>query len=151
MGRKATTDSSMATSVFVDSGAFIARANPGDQHHLEARSGWDKLAASDAFLLSSEPVLVEAANFIARSQGGRFASSWLARHLDSKEIRWLQPGPREFEQAAADLARFSDQRVSLTDALSFALMREHKVSKVFGFDRHFAMAGFSLWPETTAL
>jgi predicted nucleic acid-binding protein len=37
------------------------------------------------------------------------------------------------------LTRFVDQRVSLTDAVSFALMSRHKVTQAFAYDRHFEM------------
>jgi len=74
-------------------------------------------------------------------------ADWLKRHVESAEIRWLQPGRDDIEEAMADMERFSDQRISFTDATSFALMRRHKIDRVFGFDRKFAAAGFALWPE----
>jgi len=36
--------------------------------------------------------------------------------------------------------------VSFTDCVSFSLMRRYKLSRVFTFDRHFAAAGFTVWP-----
>jgi predicted nucleic acid-binding protein len=30
--------------------------------------------------------------------------------------------------------------------VSFALMRKHRIERVFGFDGHFERAGFRLWP-----
>jgi uncharacterized protein len=137
----------MANNVFVDSGAFIARANPGDQHSESARNAWELIRTADTVLFSSEPVLVESANYLVRAQGCRFAAQWIRRHLDTTEIRWLQPGREDFDEAAGDLQKFSDQRISFTDATSFALMRRHRIDRVFGFDRHFTMAGFALWPE----
>jgi len=52
------------------------------------------------------------------------------------------PNHEDFEEARTYLDKFSDQRISFTDATSFSLMRRHNIRKVFGFDRHFAMAGF---------
>lgn len=52
------------------------------------------------------------------------------------------------ESAALDLFRkFADQKVSFTDCVSFALMRRHRLKKAFTFDRHFAGAGFEVWPR----
>jgi predicted nucleic acid-binding protein len=42
---------------------------------------------------------------------------------------------------------FGDQAVSFTDALSFAVMRRMRIERAFSFDRHFALAGFELWPR----
>ena len=135
----------MANSVFIDTGAFIARAIAQDQHHPAALAGWRQLGQSETPLFSSEPVLIETANFLARSQGGRFAARWLELHRASTSIRWLQPLPDDFRSAADDLSRFADQRISVTDALSFALARRFRIPAVFGFDHHFILAGFALW------
>jgi len=42
------------------------------------------------------------------------------------------------------LGRFSDQRFSLTDAVSFEVMRREQISRAFAFDQHFVTAGFEL-------
>jgi predicted nucleic acid-binding protein len=137
----------MGARVFIDTGAFLARVGSGDQHHGLASKGWDRIQGGGVELFSSEPVLVESANFLARAQGCRFSAEWLRRHRASKEIRWLQPGAEDFDEAAIDLEKFSDQRISFTDALSFALMRCYDIRHVFGFDRHFLLAGFGFWQD----
>jgi uncharacterized protein len=40
------------------------------------------------------------------------------------------------------LARFSDQRFSLPDAVSFELMSREALRQASAFDRHFETAGF---------
>ena len=50
-------------------------------------------------------------------------------------------------EAEAILDRFSDQDFSLTDAVSFALMRQRDINEAFAFDQHFAIAGFRLVPS----
>jgi predicted nucleic acid-binding protein len=45
------------------------------------------------------------------------------------------------------LDKFGDQQLSFTDYLSFTLMRRNGIQVVFGFDGHFELAGFELWPE----
>ena len=42
------------------------------------------------------------------------------------------------------LERFSDQRFSLTDAVSFEIMRRERIGQAFAFDQHFLTAGFEL-------
>ena len=41
------------------------------------------------------------------------------------------------------LSRRKDQAFSLIDAVSFEVMRRHKLTHAFAFDRHFAIAGFA--------
>jgi predicted nucleic acid-binding protein len=49
-------------------------------------------------------------------------------------------------QGAIDqwMMRFTDQSFSLTDAVTFELMRVERVSSAFAFDEHFVVAGFTL-------
>jgi predicted nucleic acid-binding protein len=49
-------------------------------------------------------------------------------------------------EAAAILRRYTDQKFSYVDAVSFALMRRRNINIAFAFDRHFWTAGFSLLP-----
>jgi predicted nucleic acid-binding protein len=40
------------------------------------------------------------------------------------------------------LERFSDQKFSLIDAVSFEVMKRNRLSIAFAFDRHFQVAGY---------
>ena len=52
----------------------------------------------------------------------------------------------EFEAAAEAnwLTRYDDQDLSLTDAVSLAVMTERGITEALTLDRHFATAGFVL-------
>lgn len=54
----------------------------------------------------------------------------------------------ELQTAAFDdwIHRFSDQAFSLTDAVSFVVMRAYGIAAAFTFDRHFQIAGFETLP-----
>ena len=55
---------------------------------------------------------------------------------------------RDLQAAAlADwLRKFDDQLFTLTDAVSFAVMRARRMPEAFTFDRHFTVAGFTARP-----
>ena len=42
--------------------------------------------------------------------------------------------------------KYADQKVSFMDCVSFILMRKNKLRRVFTFDHHFALAGFTMFP-----
>ena len=46
------------------------------------------------------------------------------------------------------LDRFEDQDFSLTDAVSFVIMKQRGIRDVLGLDHHFTIAGFDLIPRT---
>ena len=133
--------------VFVDTGALVARVLPRDQYHRASRRGWDTLENVDVKLFSSEHVLDEAVSLLVRQAGAGYAARWARDHLASSEIIWLNPDRDDWHEALRWLEKFSDQRLSLTDCLSFALMRREGIGAAFSFDHHFELAGFELWPQ----
>lgn len=133
--------------VFVDTGALVARVLPRDQYHRASTSGWETLENVAIKLFSSEHVLDEAASLLVRQAGASYAAKWARDHLASSEIAWLNASRDDWHEALRWLEKFSDQRLSMTDCLSFALMRREGIDAVFGFDRHFELAGFELWPR----
>jgi predicted nucleic acid-binding protein len=133
--------------LFVDTGALVARVLPRDQHHLASRRGWESLENVAVRLCSSEHVLDEAISLLIRHAGGAYAARWAREHLASDEITWLAPSREDWHEALRWLEKFSDQKVSFTDCLSFSLMRREAIPGVFGFDRHFTLAGYELWPR----
>jgi hypothetical protein len=132
--------------VFVDTGELVARVLPRDQHHRASRRGWDTLENVDVRLFSSEHVLDEAVSLLARQAGAAYAAQWARDHLVSNEIVWLNASRDDWHEALRWLEKFSDQKLSLTDCLSFALMRREGIGAAFSFDHHFELAGFELWP-----
>jgi len=58
----------------------------------------------------------------------------------------LRPTEDDEMKALAYFEKFADQGVGFTDCISFALMRRHRIKRVFTFDRHFALAGFEAVP-----
>ena len=136
----------IVNALFLDTGALVARVLPRDQHHRASRKGWQTLEDVEVKLLSSEHVFDEAISLLTRQAGGEYAVRWGRDHLASQEITWLSAGKGEWEEALRWLDKFADQGPSATDCLSFALMRREGLESVFGFDHHFRLAGFELWP-----
>ena len=51
------------------------------------------------------------------------------------------------DRAISDwLSKFQDQKFSLADGVSFAVMKELGISEALTLDRHFATAGFTVLP-----
>lgn len=80
------------------------------------------------------------------SRGGpTVARSSLAPVLADPACRWLDVSAALVASAvSAWLERFHDQDFSLTDAVSFELMKREGLTEAFAFDRHYLVAGFTL-------
>ena len=131
--------------IFIDTGAFIARYLPLDQHHEAAVSLWKKMIKARERILTSNFVLDETFTLLGRRAGYRFAAERARNILFSKALRILRPGRDEEMEALELFEKYADQNVSFTDCVSFVLMRRSRIERVFSFDRHFKNAGFSLW------
>ena len=85
--------------------------------------------------------------FLHHRAGPESAIRWAEAHLQSKLISWLPVEAQARKSALPWMKKFADQAVSFVDATSFVLMRRENIRHVFSFDRHFAAAGFRLWPD----
>ena len=79
------------------------------------------------------------------ARGPGDARDSVARLLADPAHDWLPVDQDLMQHAVARwLVRFPDQRFSLTDAVSFEVMRRERVTHAFAFDKHFETAGFKL-------
>jgi len=137
--------------LFIDTGPFLARYLERDQHHQEARQGWLELASQPYRCYTSSFVIDEFLTLLARRSTGSFAAERGYRIYASQKLEILRPEAEDEHEALKWLERFSDQRVSFTDCISFVLMRRYRVQIAFSFDRHFETAGFIRWTGAESL
>ena len=133
--------------IFVDTDAFLARFVARDQFHEEATLAWDRLRDSGLTCSTSNFVLDETFTLLARSTSYEFAAQRARNILTSDELEILRPDGDDELQALTRFEKFADQRISFTDCISFELMKSRRIQQVFSFDRHFALAGFEMWPD----
>jgi predicted nucleic acid-binding protein len=133
--------------LFIDTGALVARVLPRDQYNRPSRKGWDTLENINVELISTVHVFDEAVSLLRRHSTADYAARWGRDHLASQEIEWLEADKQDLHESLRWLEKFSDQKPSFTDCVSFTIMRREGLQTVFGFDRHFEFAGFELWPQ----
>lgn len=131
--------------IFVDTGAFVGRFLVNDQYHAAALRLWDQVERANETCATSSLVLTETITLLARRSTAAFAVEKARLIYSSPRFKILRPGPGEEADALAVLLKYADQRVSFTDAVSFALMQRDGLRQAFTFDAHFALAGFELW------
>jgi hypothetical protein len=133
--------------IFVDTGAFLARYLSSDALHSRATRAWKELERrKPRKIFTSHDVLDETLTLLARRANYSFAAERGKHLFDSETLEVLHADAATERIAISFFEKFADQRVSFTDCLSFALMRAHDVRRAFSFDRHFAAAGFDVWP-----
>jgi predicted nucleic acid-binding protein len=132
--------------IFVDTGPLLARYLEHDQHHGAAVRAWAELQRRPQRCATSSFVLDETLTLLARRASYEFAAERGRMLYGSTALEILRPEVADEIAALEAFSRLADQRVSFTDCVSFALMKRYRFRRAFTFDRHFAAAGFQVWP-----
>jgi predicted nucleic acid-binding protein len=133
--------------IYIDTSAFLGAYNPRDQWHFKAAAQFEELARANEPLVTSNFVLDELLTYLGRKMGYAYAARRGKALLGTSAVEFLRPTPEQELLALHQFEKWADQRVSYTDCVSFVLMRAHKLYRVFTFDQHFRLAGFTVIPE----
>ena len=131
--------------LLVGSGAWIALLSARDQHHAEAEAMFRAAASRRARLLTTNLILAEVHTFVLFRAGIQPASHALER-IEASRLVAIEFATRAHHQRArAWLEKLKDQRISYTDAVSFAVMQAAGCRTAMSFDHDFETAGYVLW------
>lgn len=134
----------MSRRVFVDTSAWLAVMDTNDSRHSQAVEVYTRLLESQTILITTILVVGETHILLRRKVGQEKALIFLNNINTSPRIEIVYPDAQLEIAAKVILRQHLDQDFSLTDAISFALMRKAKMEAAFAYDRHFATAGFTL-------
>jgi predicted nucleic acid-binding protein len=133
--------------IFIDAGPLVARFVRHDNQHERAARCWAEVKKQNLACFTSNFVLDEAFTLLGRRASYSFAAERARSLFASRGLTILRPDSRDETEAVEIFAKFADQKVSFTDCVSFVLMRRSRLQRAFTFDRHFADAGFEVWPS----
>ncbi len=132
--------------IFVDSSAWIALADRDDFHHKEAALAFPLILKSFKTLITSNLIVAETYVLLLKELGHTSAIDFLERINASPRIFKVWSSEAVETEAERILFKYGDQDFSYVDATSFALMKRHKITKAFAFDKHFVIAGYTTLP-----
>ena len=124
--------------IFVDSGYFIALATQDDELHARALQ-W---ASTTDRLLVSEYVLWETVNHLSGVRDRSKAHELLEDVRSSHSCEVIAANTGLFERSLNLHRDRPDKNWSLTDCISFCIIRERGIREALAYDEHFEQAGF---------
>lgn len=135
------------TSLFLDSSYLIAVENADDQHHKTASKHWRDLSkSSPRRLVTSSYVLVEVVTLLNNRRLHSKAVELGNNLLSSRLFNIVHVDEEIFYEGWNYFQKYKDKTYSLTDCVSFVLMKRLGIVEALTFDKHFAQAGFQKLP-----
>jgi predicted nucleic acid-binding protein len=134
-------------SVFVDTSAFVALLNPGEEEHERARAVLSTLLAEGVALFTSNYVFAETYTALMVRVGREEAIEWGRRFRAGGAIGLVRVDEDIEEDAWKILEDHDDKRWSYVDATSFALIERDGTSEAFALDGHFRQRGLGVVPS----
>jgi predicted nucleic acid-binding protein len=132
----------MLEDIFVDTSAWVALADKDDSLHRDAASSYPSIFKNYKTLVTSNLVIAETYIVLLKELRHKAAIEFLERIKASPRILKICSNENIETEAEGILEKYIDQDFSYTDAVSFTMMKKHKIKKAFCFDKHFVTAGF---------
>ena len=134
------------TAYFLDTGFLIALEAADDQHHATAITAWREIRKRRVAFVTTSYVFDEIVTFF--NNRGHHAKAVTIGEvlLNSRILTLVHVDEPIFAEAWREFAHQSDKRYSLTDCVSFVVMKRLRIKIALAFDKHFTQAGFERLP-----
>jgi predicted nucleic acid-binding protein len=135
--------------VFLDTSGWIAVLSADDELHGVASALLPRFSSERRILFTTDWVLAEAANGLARTAARNRFPQAVTVFRQSSNGRLVRVDGQLFDQALELYQQARDKTWGLTDCASFLVMRAQGIHDALTADRHFEQAGFEcLLPRT---
>ncbi|MGR0482781.1 MAG: type II toxin-antitoxin system VapC family toxin [Candidatus Electronema sp. V4] len=128
--------------VFVDTGAWIALADKNDRYHDAAKNLYASIQKRKIQLVITDYIFDETATWLHYKIGHQVACDWGNRIFNSSMVEIVKVSEEHIDAAWKLFQKYSDQKFSFTDCISFVVMNLIGIKDVFTYDSHFSTMGF---------
>jgi len=125
---------------YVDTSALIAFADRSDTYHAV----FTRLFATPPKLLTSSLVISEGHGWFLRRYDRTRALQFLAMVEDMRPLHVAAVGPKNLTVASALLRKFSDEDLTMVDAVGLHMMKDRRIRACWSTDRHLTLTGADL-------
>lgn len=132
----------MTQTWFVDTGYVIALVSPRDRFHAVAKQLAEQIKVGDVRLVTSQAVILEIGAALSRLHFRAAAVRLIETLQTDPSIDVIPLSDALLQRAFALFRDRSDKEWSLTDCVSFEIMRERDIADALTPDAHFEQAAF---------
>ena len=127
------------TARLADTWFFLALLDEHDQHHRRVA---DYAGSSADLMVTTRWVLAETANGLAASQHRAAVAEFLQSMENDSNVKLINESDALYRRGLELFAGRSDKEWSLTDCISFVVMKDEELREALTGDHHFTQAGF---------
>lgn len=128
------------TECYVDTSALIAFLDRSDTYHTLFK----QLFSIPPKLITSSLVVCEGHAWFLKRYDSHRAIQFLNFIDDLKALSIKSTGKKDLKEAAKYIKKFSDQELTMADAIGLHLMKEYKIKSCWSTDRHLGLTGVPL-------
>lgn len=132
------------TEAYVDTSALIAFTDRSDTHHALFRRSF----SDPPRLVTTTLVVAEGHGWFLKRYDRTRALQFAALIEEIVPLRVVSVGPDEQAAGMRMLRKYSDQDLSLTDAVGLHVMQAHRLRECWSTDRHLGLTGVTLITDT---
>lgn len=126
-------------SVFADTSYYVALLSSTDHWHKKAVEWSERIARR---IVVTEYILVELAGALSRGPARPVFVGLLEQLQNDPFSTIVEASPRLFRRGCELFGQRLDKEWSLTDCISFVVMKQRRLSEALTADHHFEQAGF---------
>lgn len=132
----------MSRLILADVGPLFAAVDPDDEYHDRAQSELKRLAQEKRDVIVSFSTILETQSLVLRRLGPKSAGDWLEDILAN--AKFVNPAAGDYIAAATKLAEFTDQSITLFDAV-LAVLSTRLGLQIWTYDHHFDVMRTNVW------
>jgi len=131
---------------FLDTSYLLALEFARDQNHTAAGLHWLRIVQSSPSLVTSSYIFDEIVTYL-NSRGHHARATQVGNSLlTGGSVELIHVDHVLFYEGSQYFQQHQDKDYSLTDCISFVVMKRFDADTAFTFDRHFVQAGFNCEP-----
>jgi predicted nucleic acid-binding protein len=130
------------STVFADTFYLLGLANPDDHAHEKCQ---EFARHFNGHLVTTVAVLMELADALATSSQRGLTAPFIQAMENDNRVKILPLTHDLFERGLEHSSRHSDKTWSLTDCISFVVMRDEGIAEAVTGDHDFEQAGFKIF------
>jgi predicted nucleic acid-binding protein len=128
------------TEAYVDTSALIAFVDGSDTYNLVFR----RLFSKPPSLVTTSLVVTEGHAWFLKRYDRTRALQFLAMIEDMTFLKVVAVGTAELQAGTAVLRKFSDQDLTMVDAVGLHMLKEHRCKSCWSTDFHLGLTGIPL-------